>query len=641
MNHYVDMLKNEIYEFVPAKDWKNMDELMNAALERKQKTKKRKRSPPKRRIKHDGSSSKKFKSNETYPRPQRPPINVYQTVTAEDAKEAHDVVTEIDDEKFSIELIHMPMREIDEVIGMDWLSKYDAIISCQNKLIKIRTPSEGETFIYGKRKKTSLAIYTYAKAKRQLSHGCIPPERRVEFRIDLIPGSTPFAKTPYRLASSEMQKLMKQLKELLDKGLIRPSSSPWGAPILFVKKKDGSMRICIDYRELNKVTIRNRYPLPRNDDLFDQLMGSSFFLKIDLRSRYHQLKIQEEKVPKIAFWTRCGHYEFIVMPFGLTNAPLTFMDLMNRVCHLMLDKLVIVFIDDILIYSKSAKDHETHLRQVRNMLKQEKLYAKLLKCEFWLREVQEVESSLMLLDKLKKHEEEYPTHDLELEVVVFALKLRRHYIYGLKIKIFTDHKSLKYFFDHRDINMRHRRWLVLVKDYDCEILYHLGEIRQRELANSDVVQQTNEKIDQIKERLKMAQDRQNSYADKIRRPIEFQVGDRFMLKVSLWKGVIRFRKRGKLGQRYIGPFRIIDRVEKAAYKLELPEEQNNIHNTFYVSQLRKCLVDEADYVPLSDIVVDENLDYVEEPVEILDTMINKIMRKENLFLSSYGSIKNG
>ncbi|GJV98970.1 reverse transcriptase domain-containing protein [Tanacetum coccineum] len=363
MEHYVDMLRMEIREFISAKDWKNMDELMNAALEQEQETKKHERSPPKRRIEQGGSSSKKFMSNETYPRfrgkgypqcancgkfhpgecragsrtcfscgehghisrecpkpaqickkcyqpnhtaescpntrppppprqqeprknmnrreappvlkppgapsfagvqrSQRPPGRVYEMMTAEDTKKAHDVVTvEIDNEKFLIDLIPMLMGEIDVVISMDWLSKYDAIISCQNKLIRIRTPNGGETFIYGERKKTSLAICTYARAKRHLARGCqaylahiidtqkstpcldnipvvrefpdvfpeelpgIPPERQVEFRIDLIPRSNPIAKTPYRLAPYEMQELMKQLQELLDKGFIRPCSSP-------------------------------------------------------------------------------------------------------------------------------------------------------------------------------------------------------------------------------------------------------------------------------------------------------------------------------------------------------------------------------------------------------------------------------
>ncbi|GKA81826.1 putative reverse transcriptase domain-containing protein [Tanacetum coccineum] len=206
--------------------------------------------------------------------------------------------------------------------------------------------------------------------------------------IDLIPGAAPVARAPYRLAPSEMKELSDQLKELSDKGFIRPSSSPWGAPVLFVKKKDGSFRMCIDYRELNKLTVKNRYPLPRIDDLFDQLQGSSIYSKIDLRSGYHQLRVREEDIPKTAFRTRYGHYEFQVMPFGLTNAPAVFMDLMNRVCKPYLDKFVIVFIDDILIYSKNKQEHAEHLKLILELLKKEQLYAKFSKCEFWIPKVQ-------------------------------------------------------------------------------------------------------------------------------------------------------------------------------------------------------------------------------------------------------------
>nr|GFA63551.1 putative reverse transcriptase domain-containing protein [Tanacetum cinerariifolium] len=189
-------------------------------------------------------------------------------------------------------------------------------------------------------------------------------------------------------APSGMKDLSKQLKELSDKGFIRHSSSPWGAAVLIVKKKDGSFRMCIDYQELNKLTVKNRYPLPRIDDLFDQLQGSSVYSKIDLRSGYHELRVREEDIPKIAFRTRYGHYEFQVMPFGLTNAPAVFMDLMNRVCKPYLDKFVIVFIDDILIYSKDEKEHEEHLKAILELLKKEELYAKFSKCEFCIPKVQ-------------------------------------------------------------------------------------------------------------------------------------------------------------------------------------------------------------------------------------------------------------
>nr|CAD1842324.1 unnamed protein product [Ananas comosus var. bracteatus] len=215
----------------------------------------------------------------------------------------------------------------------------------------------------------------------------LPPEREIEFVIDVVLGTAPISKVPYRMAPAELRELKAQLQDLMDRGFVRPSVSPWGAPVLFVKKKDGSLRLCVDYRELNKVTIKNKYPLPRIDDLFDQLQGSYVFSKIDLQSGYHQLRVRAEDVPKTAFRTRYGHYEFTVMPFGLTNAPVAFMDLTNRVFKPFLDRFVVVFIDDILIYSRSDTEHEEHLRMVLQLLREKKLYAKLKKCEFWLWEV--------------------------------------------------------------------------------------------------------------------------------------------------------------------------------------------------------------------------------------------------------------
>ncbi|MCQ7285331.1 reverse transcriptase domain-containing protein, partial [Salmonella enterica] len=290
-------------------------------------------------------------------------------------------VIELGEREFTLDLLPVKLGSFDVVVGMDWLSSNKAEIVCHEKIIRIPT-DDGETIVvHGEKRETPLRMISCLKARKCLQKGCVaflahivdkkaaepkiedipvvreypevfpedlpglPPQRQVEFRIDLVPGAAPVAKAPYRLAPSEMQELSTQLQELLDKGFIRPSFSPWGAPVLFVKKKDGSFRMCIDYRELNKLTIKNRYPLPRIDDLFDQLQGSSFYSKIDLRSGYHQLRIQEESIPKTAFRTRYGHYEFLVMPFGLTNAPAVFMDLMNRVCKPALDKFVSMFID--------------------------------------------------------------------------------------------------------------------------------------------------------------------------------------------------------------------------------------------------------------------------------------------------------
>ncbi|KAJ0901786.1 putative nucleotidyltransferase, Ribonuclease H [Helianthus annuus] len=267
---------------------------------------------------------------------------------------------------FSIDLIPIVLGSFDVVIGMDWLSQHHAEILCKEKVIRIPRSSQEPLEVQGDKSGVVVGIISFLKAQKCLRKGHtailalvtdasakekkledipvvrdfpqvfpedlpgLPPHRQVEFQIELAPGAAPIARAPYRLAPTELEELSKQLQELLEKGFIRPSSSPWGAPVLFVKKKDGTFRMCIDYRELNKVTVKNRYPLPRIDDLFDQLQGSCYYSKIDLRSGYHQLRVRDEDVSKTAFRTRYGHYEFLVMPFGLTNAPAVFMDLMNR-----------------------------------------------------------------------------------------------------------------------------------------------------------------------------------------------------------------------------------------------------------------------------------------------------------------------
>jgi hypothetical protein len=215
----------------------------------------------------------------------------------------------------------------------------------------------------------------------------MPPERKVEFAIELIPGTAPISKRAYRVSGPELVELKKQIDELLEKGYIRPSTSPWAAPVLFVEKKVGTKRMCIDYRALNEVTDKNKYPLPRIEDLFDQLRGASVFSKIDLRLGYHQLRIRPSDIPKTTFITKYGLYEFMVMSFGLTNAPAYFMYLMNSVFMDCLDKFVVVFIDDILVYSQNEQEHEEHLRKVLQRLRDCQLYVKLSKCEFWISEV--------------------------------------------------------------------------------------------------------------------------------------------------------------------------------------------------------------------------------------------------------------
>ncbi|GJV25903.1 putative reverse transcriptase domain-containing protein [Tanacetum coccineum] len=714
----------------------------------------------------------------------------------------------------------------------------------------------------------------------------LPLTRQVEFQIDLVPGAAPVARAPYRLAPSEMKELSEQLKELSDKGFIRPSSSPWGAPVLFVKKKDGSFRMCIDYRELNKLTVKNRYPLPRIDDLFDQLQGSSVYSKIDLRSLLAAFQLLKQKL--------CSA-PILALPEG--------------------SKDFIVYCD------ASIKGLGAVLMQREKVIS----YAS---------------------RQLKIHEKNYTTHDLELGAVVFALKIWRHYLYGTKCTVFTDHKSLQHILDQKELNMRQRRWLELLSDYDCDIRYHPGkanvvadalsrkerepplrvralvmtisldlpkqilnaqtearkpeniksedvggmlienakfpeairteklepradgtlclngrswlpcygdlrtvimheshkskysihpgsdkmyqdmkklywwpnmkadiatyvskcltcakvkaehqrpsgllvqpkipewkwdnitmdfvtklpkssqgydtiwvivdrlnksaiftpmretdpldklariylkevvtrhgipvsiicdrdprlgsnfwrslqnalgtnldmstayhpqtdgqsertiqtledmlracaidfgkgwvnhlplvefsynnsyhasikaapfealygrkcrspicwtEVGEAQILGPELIQETTEKIIQIKQRMQAARDRQKSYADLKRKPMEFQVGDKVMLKVSPWKGVVRFGKRGKLNPRYVGPFKVIERVGEVAYKLELPEELSRVHNTFHVSNLKKCHADEPLAVPLDGLHLDDKLHFVEEPLEI-------------------------
>ncbi|GJU31143.1 putative reverse transcriptase domain-containing protein [Tanacetum coccineum] len=373
---------------------------------------------------------------------------------------------------FNIDLMPIELGSFNAIIGMDWLANHHAVIVCDEKVVR-KFPMENEVFDqvvanFFCNRETKKEIENESEEKRLEDVPTVrnflevfpedlpglPPTRQVEFQIDLVPGAAPVARAPYRLAPMELQELSTQLQELSDKGFIRPSSSPWGAPVLFVKKKDGSFRMCIDYRELNKLTVKNRYPLPRIDDLFDQLQGSRVYSKINLRSGYHQLRVREEYIPKTAFRTCYGHYEFQVMPFGLTNAPTLFMDLMNRVCKPYLDKFVIIFIDDILIYSKSKEEHVENLKLILELLKKEEFEK--AEAAFQLVNPKLCSASILALPEgsenfvvycdasrkglgvvlmqrekviayasrqLKIHEKNYTTHDLELGAVVFALKM--------------------------------------------------------------------------------------------------------------------------------------------------------------------------------------------------------------------------
>nr|GEV58984.1 reverse transcriptase domain-containing protein [Tanacetum cinerariifolium] len=379
-----------------------------------------------------------------------------------------DIIPTTLDHGYDVELAE-EMGSFDVIIGMDWLVKYHAVIVCDKKLVRMLPRKE-------KRLEDVPIVQDFLEVFPEDLLG-IPPTGQVEFQIVLIPGAAPVARTPYRLAPSEMKELSDQLKELADKGFIRPSSSPWGAPVLFVKKKDGSFWMCIDYWELNKLTVKNRYSLPRIDDLFDQLQGSSVYAKIDQRSSYHQLRVREEDILTTAFRTRYGHYEFQVMPFGLTNAPAVFMDLMNRGIYVDPTKT-----ESIKHWASPKTAMEIrqflglagyHRRFIKGFLKIAKLMTKLThkKVKFDWGDQQEA-----ALQIIKQKFCSAPILALpEGRALVFTLKIYRHYLYGTKCTVFIDHKSLQHLLDQKELNMRQRRWLELLSDYDYEISYHLGK----------------------------------------------------------------------------------------------------------------------------------------------------------------------
>jgi hypothetical protein len=288
------------------------------------------------------------------------------------------VPLEIGSKTFPTNMVTMNLEGVDVILGMNWMSQHKVVLDISERMVEIHSPFVGNSILYlpptGHKGSCVYAAITtqledipvvceYTDVFRD-EFPSLPPDRDVEFVIELQPGTAPISKRSYRMPPEELVELKKQLQQLLVKGYICPSSSPWGCPAIFVKKEDGSLRLCVDYRPLNAVTIKNKYLLPRIDVLFDQLAGAKVFSKIDLRSGYHQIKIRPSDIPKTAFSTRYGLYEFLVMSFGLTNAPAYFMNLMNSVFMTELDKFAVVFIDDILIYSKNEKEHAEHLRIV-------------------------------------------------------------------------------------------------------------------------------------------------------------------------------------------------------------------------------------------------------------------------------------
>ncbi|GJR16396.1 putative reverse transcriptase domain-containing protein [Tanacetum coccineum] len=429
---------------------------------------------------------------------------------------------EIEGHVFDIDLIPFGHGSFDVIIGMDWLSNYKAEIVCHEKVVRIPLPDGKVLRVLGERLDEKVRFLMGVKKQEEFvvvrdfpevfpdDLSGLPPIREIKFRIELIPGATPVAKSPYRLAPSVLEDLSGQLKELQDKGFIRPSSSPWGAPVLFAKKKDGSFRMCIDYRELNKLTVKNRYPLPKIDDLFDQLQESQFLSKIDLRTfkflghviNGNGIHVDPSKIEAVKNWktprTPTKELAFQTLKDKLCNAPILALPDGPK---------------DFVVYCDASGIGLGYV-----LMQKGKVIAYASR-------------------QLKFHEGNYTTHDLELGAVVFALKIWRHYLYGTKS-------------------------IELFSDYDYEIRYHPGKA--------------------------------NVVADALRYTL------------------------GRREPRFVGPFEIFEKVGPVAYRLYLPEKLNGVHDTFHVSNLKKCLADPTLQVPLDEIRVDAKLNFMEEPVEILE-----------------------
>nr|GFA24034.1 reverse transcriptase domain-containing protein [Tanacetum cinerariifolium] len=460
-----------------------------------------------------------------------------------------------------------------------------------------------------------------------------------------------------------MKDLSEQLKELSDKCFIRHSSSPWGAPVLFFKKRDGSFRMYIDYQELNKLTVKNRYPPPRIDDLFDQLQGSSAYSKIDLRLGYHQLRVREEDIPKTAFRTRYGHYEFQVMPFGRVPK-VQFLGHVIDSQGIHVDPAKIESIKDWASPKLPTEIHQFlglvgyYRRFIEGFSKIARTMTKLTQRKVKFEWGDKQEAAFQLLEQklcsapnlalpegsedfivycdasnkrlgvvlmqrekvisyascqLKIHEKKnYTTHDLELGAVVFALKIWRHYLYGTKCTVFTDHKSLQHILDHKELNMRQRRWLELLSDYDCEIRYHSGKANVVADALSRKEREPPLRVRALVMTIGLDLPRQILNAQtEARKPENIMKEDvgGMLVKNSRDPEKVRTKK-----------------LEPHADGTLSLNELSKVHNTFHVSNLKRCHADEPLVVPLDVLHFDDKLHFIEKPVEIVDREVKWLKR---------------
>nr|GEU49874.1 hypothetical protein [Tanacetum cinerariifolium] len=445
-----------------------------------------------------------------------------------------------------------------------------------------------------------------------------------------------------------MKELSDKLKELSEKGFIRSSSSPWGAPVLLVKKKDGSFRMCIDYRELNKLTVKNFYPLPRIDDLFDQLQGSSVYSKIELRSGYHHLRVREEDILKTAFRTRFSKIAKSMTKLTQKGVKFDWGEKQEAAFQLLKQKLCSAPTqalpegsEDFVVYcdashkglgavlmkrEKNIKNKDVRGMLVENSKDPEKLrteklepYADGTLClngRSWLSCYGDLRTVIMH----ESHKSKYSIHPGSDKMYQDMKKL--YWSPNMKADIATYVSKCLTCTKVKDEYQRPSALLVQPKIPKWKLTKPAIFVRMRETNLMDKLARMY--LKEIKQRMQAARNRQKSYIDLKRKPMEFQIRDRVMLKVSPWKGVVRFGKRGKLNPRYVRPFKVLDKVRTVAYKLELPQELSRVHNTFHVSNLKKCHADKPQAVPLDGLHFDDKLHFVEEPVEIVDREVKRL-----------------